>query len=172
MEDSPTPLPSRVHENRAGTYSLICWIFFAMLCGQFAMLIGAELHDVHVLSMPFLEGLEAVSIAFLKALPVLLFIIGVYDIARFLDRCSEGEVFTQTNLKSLRTAGDTLIAASIASALIVPSLLHFIEGETGHFGWKVDDLSLGVAVLGLAIRGASSIFLQAVELQREQDEIV
>lgn len=111
--------------------------------------------------------------ALIVALPTL-FLLGVMaDFARFFGRVGVGDVFTERNLRTLRSGGEGLLAAAVASAVGVPTLLGWIGSAPNRgLGLELNDLTLGVAAMGFAVAGLGWVFQDALRIKHENDEIV
>lgn len=119
------------------------------------------------------EATRAVGVALILALPKLLLLGVIADFARFFGRVGEGDVYTERNLRTLRSGGEGLIAAAAASALVVPTLLRWVEGEgAGGIDWALNDLALGVGGMGLVIAGLAHVFREGLRLKDENEQFV
>lgn len=116
---------------------------------------------------------HAVGVALILALPKLLLLGVIADFARFFGRVGEGDVYTERNLRTLRSGGEGLIAAAAASALVVPTLMRWVGGEgAGGIDWALNDLALGVGGMGLVIAGLAHVFREGLRLKHENEQFV
>lgn len=118
------------------------------------------------------EATHAVGVVLIIALPKLLLLGVLADFAKFFGRVGQGDVYTERNLRTLRSGGEGLVAAAAASAVVVPTLLHWVGGEGGGIEWALNDLTLGVGGMGLAIAGLAHVFREGLQLKRENEQFV
>lgn len=116
--------------------------------------------------------LNTFGVALILNLPKFILIGVLGDFASLFGRTSEGEVFSVRNLRTLRNAGTGLIAAAVASAIIVPTLLVWVTQDGGGLRWRANDLALGVAAMGAAILGLSHAFAEGLRLKSDSDQII
>jgi len=134
--------------------------------------IGGRMAGVEVSAESWKGALNAFLRALVINLPSFVFIGVLGDFSDLFARTGEGEVFTKRNLRTLRNAGNGLVVAAIASAVIVPSILSWIDGEGRGVLLHFNDLALGVGAMGLAMLGLCHVFAEGVRLKTENDEIV
>lgn len=134
--------------------------------------IGGRVSGAHVTDQNWREVLNSFLLALLVNLPTFIVIGVIGDFASLFSRTGEGEVFSQRNFKSLRSAGSGLIWAAAASAVIVPTVLSWTTGDGRGFIWHVNDLALGTAAMGAAILGLSHVFAEGLRLKADSDQII
>lgn len=118
------------------------------------------------------DVLSAFFVALLVNAPTLIIVGVLGDFSGLFGRTGEGEVFTTRNLKALRSAGHGLIWAAVTSAVIVPTILSWVNGDGRGVIWDVNDLSLGVGAMGLAILGLSHVFVEGIRLKADNEQII
>lgn len=152
------------------TLSAVGWVWVGLLVLDVAVsivsaVLGALPGDARTVG-------NQVGQAVVVALPTLFLIGVVADFARFFGRVGVGEVFTEQNLKTLRSGGEGLLVAAVASAVVVPTILGWIRQTSRGIAWELNDLALGVAAMGFVVAGLAYVFQEAVRLQRENDAFV
>ena len=111
-------------------------------------------------------------IGIIKAMPTILIAWAIADFAFLFQRCSEGEVLTEANVKTLDQAAYGLFGAGLWAGMISPTLQNWLgesfRGVTIDFG----DLALATAMMGVMLHGLSLVFKDAVAVKAENDEFV
>ena len=149
----------------------LAWGAVAILTLNVASFIGEEVGDIIVTSQhDWLAIFNGFWIGVIKAMPTILIAWAISDFATLFGRCSEGEILTEQNVKTLRKGGECLIWAAIWSAFIAPNLLMWIAGEYKGLRMEFRDLALAVGMMGLVIQGLGLIFTEAVRVKAENDE--
>ena len=153
-------------------YCVLAWILFAALAVNFAVVMTREIGMLTIGETPFLDVFNGFWRAVLVGLPTLLVAFAVQDAARLFGQFSEGDIFSEANVKTLRSCGDTLILAAFASSLISPTLLSWFDGEGRGFLWRLNDLAIASFAMGAVVRGFGAVMRRGGELKAENDEIV
>ena len=148
------------------------WVLFVMLILNGLFLFGREFWAGEAAFATFAAGLKYATRSLMLALPTFIFAGAVFDLATFFQRCEEGQAFTERNVKTLKSAGEALFWVVVVSALISPTVVAWIDGETRNFVWRINDLSFGVGAMGIGVFGVANVLSQAVRLQAENDEFV
>jgi len=151
---------------------VLAWGLFGLMAVQVAGIVRGRIGDLEPAAEGWGRLVNQFGVGLVEALPSIFLLFALLDFARLFGRCGDGHVFTEQNVKTLRSGGDSLILAAASSALISPTLVEWITGDPGGFRFQVNDLALGVGALGLAIHGLALIFRDAVAIKRENDEIV
>ncbi|MCU0731799.1 MAG: DUF2975 domain-containing protein [Hyphomonas sp.] len=152
--------------------SVAAIVVIVVLLGSVAADIAGKVGAMVVTRETWRDVLNAFLLALLVNTPTLIVVGVLGDFAGLFGRTGEGEVFSQRNLKSLRSAGSGLIWAAAASALIVPTVLSWTTGDGRGFIWHVNDLALGTAAMGAAILGLSHVFAEGIRLKTDSDQII
>ena len=156
-----------------GLLTIGAWLAVAILFINVAHFVVAEIGDVYVTADTDIPALlTAFGAGLLKAAPTLLIALALMDFARMFERCSEGDVFSARNVRTLKRGADSLILAAIWSAVIAPNALRWIGGDPGGLDLHFRDLALAVGAMGFALHGIALIWGQAVRLKQENDEFI
>ncbi len=174
-----SPERSELSETRRENLRETSWLSVAALVVFIGLLltvladVGGRIGALVVSGETWLQVLNAFLIALLVNLPTLILLGVLTDFSDLFKRTGEGEVFTHRNLRTLRNAGSGLIWAAAASALIVPTVLRWIEMKGGGgFIWHVNDLALGTAAMGIVLLGLSHVFAEGIRLKTDSDQII
>lgn len=151
----------------------LAWIIVGVLCLNVSFFVGGEIGDIWYESRDDLIELnKGLWIGLIKAMPTILIAWAVADFAFLFQRCSEGDVLTDENVKTLNQAGYGLVGAGIWAGVISPTLLGWIgesfRGLTTDFG----DLSIAVTMMGVMLHGLSLVFKDAVSVKAENEEFI
>jgi hypothetical protein len=152
--------------------SVAAIVVMVVLLGSVAADIAGKVGTKVVTRENWHEVLNAFLLALLVNTPTLIVTGVLGDFSGLFSRTGEGEVFSQRNLKSLRSAGSGLIWAAAASAIIVPTVLSWTTGDGRGFIWHVNDLALGTAAMGAAILGLSHVFAEGMRLKSDSEQII
>lgn len=158
--------------SKAGIYEILAWLLFLGLLANGAKGMSAVLGPVDVKAVSSAEFFNAIWRALALTVPTFMMAWAVLDLAYVFGRCGKGEIFTQRNVKSLKVSGLSLFAAALVSAMIAPSLLAWLDGQPRGFLWVTDNLSLGVAAIGIVLFGFADILAKAVDIKEENDEMI
>ncbi len=152
--------------------SVAAIVLIVAMLGKVGADISGKVGAVVVTQENWTDALNAFLLVLLVNLPTFIIIGVLGDFAGLFGRTGEGEVFTERNLKTLRSAGSGLIWAAAASAIIVPTILSWTTGDPRGIIWHTNDLALGTAAMGAAILGLSHVFAEGIRLKTESDQIV
>jgi hypothetical protein len=152
--------------------SVAAILLIVMILGSVAADMAGKVGSMVVTRANWTDVLNAFLLALLVNTPTLIIVGVLGDFAGLFSRTGEGEVFTARNLKTLRSAGSGLIWAAAASAIIVPTVLSWTDGDGRGFIWHVNDLALGTAAMGAAILGLSHVFAEGIRIKTDSDQIV
>lgn len=155
-----------------GWLSVAAIVLFVMLLLATLADVGGRVSQTPVTSSNWRDILHSFGKALLVNLPNFIFLGVLADFSDLFRRTGEGEVFTARNLRTLRNAGQGLIYAAVASALVVPSALMWIDGEHGGFIWHVNDLAFGTFAMGFALLGFCRIFAEGIRIKTDSDQII
>ena len=108
----------------------------------------------------------------LKAGPTIFIGFALIEFAYFFHRCGRGKIFTEQNVKTLRSGAESLIAAAIVSGIIKPAVLNATDEHGSYQIFHFTDLALGVGLMGCALYGFAAVLKDAVALKAENDEFV
>ena len=175
MTQSETPGGAEGKLTQTTGLAVAAIVLLVMLLGSVGADIAAKVGTRIVTQENWTDVLNAFLIALLVNSPALIFIGVLGDFAGLFSRTSEGEVFTQRNLKTLRSAGSGLIWAAATSAIIVPTVLSWVqEGGRGIRGilWEVNDLAFGTGAMGFAILGLTHVFAEGIRIKTDSDQII
>lgn len=153
-------------------FQILTWILCATLAVNAGSTMHGELMAMDMTTQSFSGRFNHFSIALLTTLPAILLAWAMFDMARFYGRCADGDVFSRRNVKTLKVASESLFWAAAISAVIAPTVISWLERKPVGILWHTDDLSLGVAAIGVALYGFALVLARAVELKEENDEIV
>lgn len=173
MTGTPEDRQSREARETYGVLSIGAWIAVAILTINVSYYVGAEVGGiVYESEADLLAIFNGFWIGIVKAMPTILIAWALVDFARMFGRYSEGDVFTERNVKTLKTGADSLIWAAIWSAIFTPNIVRWIGGNPGGFDMDFRDLALAVGAMGFALHGLALVLRDAVRLKQENDEFV
>lgn len=151
----------------------LAWIVVGILGLNVAYFVGEEVGGVWYTSAgSWLDIFNAWWVGIIKAMPTILIAFAVADFAFLFQRCSEGEVFTERNVKTLKSAAYGLFGAGAWAGVISPTLLAWIGQNFRGVFVEFGDLALAVAMMGVVLYGLSLVFHDAVAVKAENDEFV
>lgn len=151
----------------------LAWIVVGILGLNVAYFVGGELGGIWYTSREDLWALnQGLWIGLIKAMPTILIAWAVADFAFLFQRCSEGDVFTEKNVKTLDQAAYGLISAGIWAAIVSPTLLQWISENFRGVVVDFGDLSIAVTMMGVMLHGLSLVFKDAVSVKAENEEFV
>lgn len=153
-------------------FQILAWVFFVGLIINGGKNMSSELMALDTDVLSFLDLFKGFWIAFLNNLPTFLLAWAIVDLAWFYGRCAEGEVFTRRNVKTLKVSAESLFWAALVSAVIAPTVISWLEREPRGILWETNDLTFGVAAIGVALYGFAIVLVKAVDLKEENDEMV
>lgn len=153
--------------------TVLAWVVVGILGLNVSYFVGEEVGAVWYTSdADFLSMFNAWWVGIIKAMPTILIAFAVADFAFLFQRCSTGDVFTERNVKTLKSAAYGLIGAGAWASVISPTLLAFISGNFRGFVVDFGDLAIAVAMMGVMLYGLSLVFGDAVVVKAENDEFV
>lgn len=153
--------------------TILAWIVVGILGLSVSYFVGEEVGGVWYTSAgDWLSIFNAWWIGVIKAMPTILIAFAVADFAFLFQRCSEGDVFTERNVKTLNSAAYALFGAGAWAGVISPTLLAWIEGNFRGVVVDFGDLALAVAMMGVVLHGLALVFRGAVMVKAENDEFV
>lgn len=165
--------------DQARTFEVIAWIAVVTLSVQFLVflkvltLIGPIAEAVRFRDTTGLrEVFQPVLYRLVDVLPALIYLGGVLAAARIFGRVAGGELFSRANSQGLAEVGSSLLWGAAASALIVPWIKSWLEGEYGFGGIHLETETWVIAVIGGAILILGKMMAQAGRLQSALDEII
>ena len=165
--------------DQARTFEVIAWIAVVSLSVQFLVflklltLIGPiadaiRLGDTTGLRVVF----QPVLSRLVDVLPALIYLGGVLAAARIFGRVANGDLFSKANSQGLADVGSSLLWGAAASALFVPWIKSWLDGEYGFSGLRMESETWVIAVIGGAILILGKMMAQAGRLQSELAEII
>lgn len=152
--------------------SVVAWGLFGLMAVDIGNVIRERIGALSPGGDGWLYIGNQFGLGLVEAMPSIFLLFALLDFAHLFRRCSEGQIFTERNVKTLRGGGDSLLLAAAASALVTPTLVEWISGNPGGLHLQANDLTLGVGAMGLAIRGIAHIFREGVLIKKENDEFV
>lgn len=165
--------------DQAKTFEVIAWIAVVSLSVQFLVflklltLIGPIADAVRLGDTTGLrEVFQPVLSRLVDVLPALIYLGGVLAAARIFGRVANGDLFSKANSQGLADVGSSLLWGAAASALIVPWIKSWLDGEYGFSGLRMESETWVIAVIGGAILILGKMMAQAGRLQSELDEII
>lgn len=165
--------------DQAKTFEVIAWIAVVSLSVQFLVflklltLIGPIADAVRLGDTTGLrEVFQPVLSRLADVLPALIYLGGVLAAARIFGRVANGDLFSKANSQGLADVGSSLLWGAAASALIVPWIKSWLDGEYGFSGLRMESETWVIAVIGGAILILGKMMAQAGRLQSELDEII
>jgi len=165
--------------DQARTFEVIAWIAVVTLSVQFLVFL-----KLLTLIRPIAEAIrfgdttglreafQPVLYRLVDVLPALIYLGGVLAAARIFGRVAGGELFSRANSQGLAEVGSSLLWGPAASALIVPWIKGWVEGEYGFGGIHLETETWVIAVIGGAILILGKMMAQAGRLQSALDEII
>jgi hypothetical protein len=172
MTQSETPGGAEGKLTQTTGLAVAAIVLLVMLLGSVGADIAAKVGTRIVTQENWTDVLNAFLIALLVNSPALIFIGVLGDFAGLFSRTSEGEVFTQRNLKTLRSAGSGLVWAAATSAIVVPTLLSWVQESGRGILWEVNDLAFGTGAMGFAILGLTHVFAEGIRIKTDSDQII
>lgn len=165
--------------DQAKTFEVIAWIAVSVLSMQFLVflklltLIGPigdaiRLGDTSGLS----HALQPVLYRLVDVLPALIYLGGLFAAARIFGRVAKGDLFSKANSEGLAEVGSSLLWGAGASAVMVPWIKSWLDGEYGFGGIRLESETWVIAVIGGAILILGKMMAQAGRLQSALDEII
>lgn len=165
--------------DQAKTFEVIAWIAVATLSLQalafvkLLLLIGPIADVIRLGDTTGLrEVFPPVLSRLVDVLPALIYLGGVLAAARIFGRVAKGDLFSKANAQGLADVGSSLLWGAAASALIVPWIKSWLDGESGFSGLRMESETWVIAVIGGAILILGKMMAQAGRLQSELDEII
>lgn len=165
--------------DQAKTFEVIAWIAVVSLSVQFLVflklltLIGPIADAIRLGDTTGLrEVFQPVLSRLVDVLPALIYLGGVLAAARIFGRVANGDLFSKANSQGLADVGSSLLWGAAASALIVPWIKSWLDGEYGFSGLRMESETWVIAVIGGAILILGKMMAQAGRLQSELDEII
>jgi hypothetical protein len=165
--------------DQARTFEVIAWFAVATLSLQalafvkLLLLIGPIADAIRFGDTTGLrEVFPPVLSRLVDVLPALIYLGGVLAAARIFGRVANGELFSKANSQGLADVGSSLLWGAAASALIVPWIKSWLDGEYGFSGLRMESETWVIAVIGGAILILGKMMAQAGRLQSELDEII
>ena len=153
--------------------TILAWIVVGILGLNVSYFVGEEVGGMWYTSEgDWLSIFNAWWIGIIKAMPTILIAFAVADFAFLFQRCSEGDVFTERNVKTLKSAAYGLFGAGAWAGIISPTLLQWIGQSFRGVSIDFGDLALAVAMMGVVLYGLSLVFQDAVVVKAENDEFV
>ena len=165
--------------SQARTFEVIAWVAWVVLAVQLLVLlrlltlIGPAAYALsHGDWMGLRVAAEPVLRRLVEFLPVLIYLGGLAAAARIFHRVADGELFSKANSNGLAEVGSSLLWGAAASAVIVPWIQSWIDGEHGFSGMHLETETWVIAVIGGAILILGKMMAQAGRLQSELDQII
>lgn len=165
--------------SQAKTFEVIAWVATVVLAVQLLILLkllgligpAADAFS-HGDWMGLRLAAEPVLLRLVEFLPVVIYLGGVMAVARIFGRVADGELFSKANSNGLAEVGSSLLWGAAASAVIVPWIQSWIDGEYGFSGIHLEVETWVIAVIGGAILVLGRMMAQAGRLQSELDQII
>lgn len=165
--------------DQAKTFEVIAWIAVASLSVQFLIflkllpLIRPAADAIRIGDWAGLMGAaQPVLFRLVDVLPALIYLGGLFAAARIFGRVADGDLFSKANSEGLAEVGSSLLWGAAASALIVPWIKSWLDGEYGFGGIRLESETWVIAVIGGAILILGKMMAQASRLQSELSEII
>ena len=153
--------------------TILAWVVVGILGLNVTYFVGEEIGGVwYTSSGDWLAIFNAWWVGIIKAMPTILIAFAVADFAALFQRCSEGNVLTEENVKTLEKAASSLIAAGVWAGIVSPTLLEWINLDIRGISVDLGDLALAVTMMGIVLYGLSLVFKDAVAVKAENDEFV
>lgn len=165
--------------SQAKTFEVIAWVAAVVLAVQLLVLLRL-LSLINPAADALLQGdweglrlaAQPVMRRLVEFLPGLIYLGGVIAAARIFGRVADGELFSKANSNGLAEVGSSLLWGAAASAVIVPWIQSWIDGEYGFSGIHLEAETWVIAVIGGAILVLGKMMAQAGRLQSELDQII
>lgn len=165
--------------DQAKTFEVIAWIAVVTLSVQFLVflklltLIGPIADAIRLGDTTGLrEVFQPVLYRLVDVLPALIYLGGVWAAALIFGRVAKGELFSRANSQGLAEVGSSLLWGAAASAVIVPWIKSWLDGDYGFSGIHLETETWVIAVIGGAILVLGKMMAQAGRLQSALDEII
>lgn len=165
--------------DQAKTFEVIAWIAVVVIALKFLLLLKlltliSPLYDAFLLRNPteLWAAAQPVLRRLVTLLPVVFYLGGVLAAAGIFRRVAEGELFSRANSAALAEVGASLLWGAGASAVGVPWLFAWLDGDYGFGGIRGDLEIYVVVVIGGAILVLGRMMAQAGRLQSELDAII
>jgi len=169
MTDSDVQKTRETHRD----LTILAWVVVGILGLNVSYFVGEEVGAVWYTSDGnWLEIFNAWWVGIIKAMPTILIAFAAADFAFLFQRCSDGEVFTEQNVKTLRSAAYGLFGAGAWAGVISPTLLQWIGQDFRGVSIDFGDLALAVAMMGVVLHGLSLVFRDAVAVKAENDGFI
>ena len=153
--------------------TILAWVVVGILGLNVAYFVGEEVGGTwYTSSGDWIAIFNAWWIGIIKAMPSILIAWAIADFAFLFQRCSEGSVLTEENVKTLNKAASSLIGAGVWAGLVSPTLLEWITLNIRGLSIDLGDLALAVTMMGIMLYGLSLVFKDAVAVKAENDEFV
>ncbi len=172
MIDNDKPANSKDSLDSTVHLALLMSLLLLMLIVNMAYVIGYETGRLLATESGWWPIAEGVGRALVISLPTILISMAVFRFTHLFWSCGKGDVFTAENVKTLRLGGDFLVASAIASALLSPTFINWMDGADRGFEVAINDLAPGNFAIGFAIHGLAVLFQKAVEIKAESDQII
>lgn len=165
--------------SQARTFEVIAWVATVTLAVQLLVLLRL-LSLISPAADALLQGdwmglrlaAEPVLGRLVEFLPLVIYLGGVVAAARIFGRVANGELFSKANSNGLAEVGSSLLWGAAASAIIVPWIQSWIDGEHGFSGIHLEAETWVISVIGGAILVLGRMMAQAGRLQSELDAII
>lgn len=115
--------------------------------------------------------LHRVGVAAIDSLPALALFAALLTSRRLFNQFAQGEVFTETAGLCLMRVGDWLFASALAAMIVSPALL-LLVGEDAAKGLRLEDQSIVLLCVGLAVRLLGRAFRMASAIKAENDLMI
>ena len=169
MTDSDVQKTRETHRD----LTILAWVVVGILGLNVSYFVGEEVGAVWYTSDGnWLEIFNAWWVGIIKAMPTILIAFAAADFAFLFQRCSDGEVFTEQNVKTLRSAASGLFGAGAWAGVISPTLLQWIGQDFRGVSIDFGELALAVAMMGGVLYGLSLVFRDAVAVKAENDGFI
>ena len=169
MTDSDAQKTRETHRD----LTILAWVVVGILGLNVSYFVGEEVGAVWYTSDGnWLEIFNAWWVGIIKAMPTILIAFAAADFAFLFQRCSDGEVFTEQNVKTLKSAAYGLFGAGAWAGIISPTLLQWIGQDFRGVSIDFGDLALAVAMMGVVLYGLSLVFRDAVAVKAENDGFI
>jgi hypothetical protein len=169
MTDSDVQKTRETHRD----LTILAWVVVGILGLNVSYFVGEEVGAVWYTSDG--KGLAIFNawwVGIIKAMPTILIAFAAADFAFLFHRCSDGEVFTEQNVKTLKSAAYGLFGAGAWAGVISPTLLQWIGQDFRGISVDFGDLALAVAMMGVVLYGLSLVFRDAVAVKAENDGFI
>ncbi|MBI5939568.1 MAG: DUF2975 domain-containing protein [Caulobacterales bacterium] len=165
--------------SQARTFEVIAWVATVILAVHLLILLkllgligpAADAFS-HGDWMGLRLAAEPVLLRLVEFLPVVIYLGGLMAAARIFGRVADGELFSKANSNGLAEVGSSLLWGAAASAVIVPWIQSWIDGEYGFSGIHLEVETWVIAVIGGAILVLGRMMVQAGRMQSELDQIL